>query len=342
MKNEGNAQYKLLPNIANFPFLNYFCAEIKHQSMKFPKPIPITALAEKINAELIGNKTLLATGINEIHKVEPGDIVFVDVEKYFSKCLNSAASIIILNKKVKCPKGKALLLVDNPFEAYNSLVLEHRPVIPLTQTISDLAEIHPTAIIEPNVVIGPYVKIGKLFHIHPNFTIADYTILGENVTIQSGTIIGTDAFYYKKTEEGFLKFRSGGRVIIENDVEIGAACTINKGVSGDTIIGEGSKLDCQVHVGHGAVIGKRCLIAGQVGIGGKSIIGDEVILYGKVGVVQNVKIGNRAIVLAGTGVSKDLEGGKTYFGAPAGEMRTKYRELAALRHLPEFFAKYYK
>ena len=310
--------------------------------MKFPNPIPVKELAERFGAKLIGDSNLLAHGINEIHKVEPGDIVFVDVEKYFSKCLNSEASIVILNKKTKCPKGKALLVVDNPFEAYNSLVLEHRPFIPLTTMVSDLAEIDPSAIIEPNVVIGPYVKIGAHCHIQANVTIAEYSILGEHITIQSGTIIGTDAFYYKKTEEGFLKFRSGGRVVIEDHVEVGAGCTINKGVSGDTIIGEGSKLDCQVHIGHGAVIGKRCLIAGQVGIGGKSIIGNDVILYGKVGVVQNVKIGDKAIVLAATGVSKDLEGGKTYFGAPAGEIRTKYRELAALRHLPEFLEKYYK
>lgn len=310
--------------------------------MKFPSPIPVKEIATRINAKLIGNDKLLASGINEIHKVEKGDIVFVDVEKYFDKCLNSAASIIILNKKTKCPKGKALLVVDNPFEAYNELILTHRPIIPLNSLISDLAEIDPSAVIEPNVVIGPYVKIGKDCHIQANVTVAEYSVIGDRVTIQAGAIIGTDAFYYKKTARGFEKFRSGGRVVIEDDVEIGAGCTVNKCVSGDTIIGEGSKLDCQVHIGHGAVIGKRCLIAGQVGIGGNSVIGDDVILYGKVGVVQNIKIGDKAVVLAASGVSKDLEGGKTYFGAPASEMRTKYRELAALRHLPEFLAQYYK
>lgn len=310
--------------------------------MKFVKPIPIQEIAQKYKAELIGNKKLEALGINEIHKVEPGDIVFVDVEKYFSKCLNSAASIIILNKKVKCPKGKALLLCDNPFEVYNNIVLEERPVHPLNQIISDTAQIDPSTVLEPNVVVGHHVTIGKNCYIQANVTIAEHTVIGDNVTIQAGAIIGTDAFYYKKTEEGYHKFRSGGRVVIEDDVEIGAGSTINKGVSGDTVIGAGSKLDSQVHLGHGVVIGKRCLIAGQVGIGGKTIIGDDCILYGKVGIVQNVVIGDKAIILAGTGVSKDLEGGKTYFGRPAGEMRTKYKELAALRHLPEFFAKFYK
>lgn len=130
-------------------------------------------------------------------------------------------------------------------------------------------------------------------------------------------------------------------MVIEDHVEIGAGCTINKGVSGDTVIGEGTKLDCQVHVGHGAVIGKNCLIAGQVGIGGKTTIEDDVVLYGQVGVVQAVRIGKGAIVSAGAGVSKDLEGGKTYFGSPAEESGVRYRELAALRHLPEFLKDFY-
>ncbi|HHS96168.1 MAG TPA: UDP-3-O-(3-hydroxymyristoyl)glucosamine N-acyltransferase, partial [Phaeodactylibacter sp.] len=146
---------------------------------------------------------------------------------------------------------------------------------------------------------------------------------------------GTDAFYFKSNPDGYTKWRSGGRVIIEDRVDIGAGCTINKGVSGDTIIGEGSKLDGQVHIGHGVVVGKNCLFAAQVGIGGKTTIGDGVILYGQVGVIQNIHIGDKAIVLAKAGVSKSLEGGKTYFGAPAEEARKYYRMLAALRMLPE-------
>ena len=310
--------------------------------MKFKNPIPIKEIAEKYKASIIGDASLMATGINEIHKVVPGDIVFVDVEKYFKKCLNSAASIIILNKKTDCPEGKALLVCDNPFEVYNSIIWEHRPFEPLTKMISDTARIGEGTILEPNVVVGHHVTIGKNCYIQANVTIAEHCHIGDNVTIQAGAIIGTDAFYYKKTEEGFTKFRSGGRVVIENNVEIGAGCTVNKGVSGDTVIGEGSKLDSQVHLGHGVVIGKRCLIAGQVGIGGKTIVGDECVLYGKVGIVQNLVIGPKSIILAGSGVTKNLEGGKTYFGGPAGEMRTKYKEIAALKHLPEFLSNFYK
>ena len=310
--------------------------------MKFPHPIPVKEIAEKINAKIIGDKTLVATGINEIHKVEKGDIIFVDLKKYFEKSLKSAASIIILNEKTKCPKGKALLVCDNPFEAYNGLVKEYRPFQPLTSNISESAEIDPSTILEPNVVVGHQVKIGKNCYIQANVTILDHTIIGDNVIIQSGTILGSDAFYYKKQKFGYEKFRSGGRVVVEDDVEIGSCCTICRGVSGDTVIGAGSKLDGQVHLGHGVVIGKNCMIAAQVGIGGKAIIGDWVTIYGQAGIAQRVKIGDKAIISAKAGVSKDLEGGKLYFGIPAAEARTTYRELAALRHLPEFFEKYYE
>lgn len=151
--------------------------------------------------------------------------------------------------------------------------------------------------------------------------------------MQAGALIGTDAFYYKKINGHYHKWRSGGRVIIGNDVEVGAGCTISRGVSGETIIGEGTKLDCQIHIGHGAVIGRHCLIAAQVGIAGKTIIGDHCVIYGQVGIAQNLHIGDHTILLAKSGVSKDLEGGKTYFGVPAGEAREKYKEIAGIKML---------
>lgn len=311
--------------------------------MKFPAPIPVRELAQQINAELIGDETLVATGINEIHKVEKGDVTFSDLPKYFKKSLDSAASIIILTEKADCPAGKALLICDNPFKAYDQLVRIHRPLRPLTAQIDSTAQIHPSSIIEPGVVIAPDVVIGENCHIQANVVIMEHTIIGNQVTIQAGSMIGTDAFYFKRHEDkSFEKWRSGGRVVIEDNVDIGACCTINKGVSGDTVIGEGSKLDCQVHVGHGVVIGKNCLIAGQVGIGGKTIIEDNVVLYGQVGLSPRIRIGEGAVISAQSGVSKSLPAKKAYFGSPADEIRVKQKELAALRHLPEFFSTYYK
>lgn len=304
--------------------------------MKFLSPISITELAKKYQCEIIGDASIVATGINEIHKVETGDITFVDVEKYFKKSLRSAASIILLNKPVECPEGKALLVCEEPFKVYDAIVKAHRPIRPLHTTISDSAIIHSSSILEPNVIVGNHVRIGKHCYIHANVTIQDYTIIGDHVEIDSGTVIGSSAFYFKKEPPKYTKWRSGGRVVIEDQVHIAANCTINKGVSGDTIIGEGTKIDCLVHIGHGVEIGKYCLIAAQVGISGKAIIEDEVTIYGQAGVAQGVRIGKNAIIGGQCGVTKSVEGGKFYLGKPIAEFRQNYKELAALRQLPDF------
>ena len=302
--------------------------------MKFDKPISIQKIADRLKAEIIGDNTLNALGINEIHHVKAGDITFSDVKKYFEKALNSAATFIILNEKPdSIPEGKVVLIHPQPFEAYDSLVRQQRPFDPLSIEVADSAAIHPNVILEPNVVIGNHVRIGSGSYIQANAVIHDFTVIGKNVTIGAGTLIGTDAFYFKRNTEGYKKWRSGGCVVIEDNVDIGAGCTINKGVSSDTIIGEGTKIDCQVHIGHDAQIGKNCLIAAQVGISGNTVVEDEVVIYGQVGIAQNLRIGKKAVILAKSGVSKDLAGDKTYFGYPAQEVRDAYKELALLRQL---------
>ncbi len=308
--------------------------------MKFSKPLILSEIAQLINAtHIVGSTTIIATGINEIHKVEAGDITFVDVEKYYQKALHSSASIIIINQAVDAPEGKTLLVCDQPFEAYNLLVKKHRPFRALNSMISPSAHIHPSAIIEPNVIIGANVHIGKRSYIQANVTIREYTNIGDQVIIQSGSVIGADAFYFHKKEKNYEKWRSGGRVIIEDHVDIGPSCTICKGVSGDTIIGAGTKLDAQVHIGHGVEIGQNCLLAAQVGIGGKTIIGNEVTLYGQVGIAPRLKIADKVIVLAKSGVSKNLRAATTYFGYPAREVSLQYKALAALRMLPDLLKK---
>ncbi|MEL6637599.1 MAG: UDP-3-O-(3-hydroxymyristoyl)glucosamine N-acyltransferase [Bacteroidota bacterium] len=308
--------------------------------MKFPQAIPVRELAQRFDLSIIGDADLFATGINEIRKVEAGDITFSDVKKYFKKSIQSAATVILLNEPAECPPGKVLLIGDDPFAVYNQLILEHRPLHYKSEAIHKSALIHPSAIIEPGVVIGPHVRIGQYSHIMANVVIEEYSIIGDHVTIQPGSIIGSDAFYYKRGAEGHQKWRSGGRVIIEDRVEIGALNTINKGVSGDTVIGEGSKFDCQVHIGHGAVIGKHCLIAAQVAVGGKSIIGDRCVLYGQVGVVHTITIGPDTTVLAKSCVTRSIEGGKTYNGTPVVEATLRNRQILALRKLPELLRRW--
>lgn len=307
--------------------------------MKFQKVYSLEEIAKILNCEFIGDKNFSVSGMNEIHVVEHGDIVFVDHPKYYDKALKSAASIVLINKKVDCPEGKALLISDDPFRDFNKLTNYFRPFEYANASISASAKIGENTIIQPNTFIGNYVIIGKNCLIHSNVSIYDHTVIGDNVIIHAGTILGADAFYYKKRPDGFDQLISGGRVVIHNNVGIGALCTIDKGVSGDTTIGEGTKIDNQVHVGHDTVIGKNCLIASQTGIAGCVIIEDEVTIWGQVGTTSGITIGEKAIVLGQTGVTKSIEGGKTYFGTPVEESREKLKQLANIKKIPEILRK---
>jgi UDP-3-O-[3-hydroxymyristoyl] glucosamine N-acyltransferase len=310
--------------------------------MRFDQPVPLTRIAKLINAELIGNTTASATGINEIHKVEEGDLVFVDHPKYYDTCINSAASFIIINKKTDFPEGKALLITEEPFEAYQAIVSHFRPFTPSMKMISDSATVGKNSVIMPGAYIGNHVQIGKNCTIFPNVTILDHCIIGDEVIIQAGTVIGSDAFYYNKktiSDIHYRKMLSCGRVVIENGVEIGAGCTIDRGVSADTLIGAGTKIDNLVHIGHDTEVGKNCLFAGQVGIAGATTIEDNVILWGQVGVSKTLTVGKGAIVNAQSGVKDSLEGGKTYFGSPVEETRQKVKELVWIKRIPELWEK---
>ncbi|MNJ95124.1 UDP-3-O-acylglucosamine N-acyltransferase [compost metagenome] len=307
--------------------------------MKFPRIFPLKDIAAIIDSEYIGDDDFPVHGMNEIHVVESGDIVFVDHPKYYDKALQSAATIVLINKQVDCPEGKALLISDDPFRDFNKLTRHFRPFQSSSTSISASAQIGEGTVIQPNSFIGNNVKIGSNCLIHSNVSIYDNTIIGDNVIIHAGTILGADAFYYKKRPEGFDQLLSGGRVIIHDNVGIGALCTIDKGVTGDTTIGEGTKIDNQVHVGHDTVIGKKCLIASQTGIAGCVIIEDEVTLWGQVGVASGITIGNKAVLMAQSGISKSLEGGKSYFGTPAEEAREKMRQITYVKRIPEILEK---
>ena len=303
--------------------------------MKFGRSHTLDEIAALIGCEFVGNPKFEVLGMNEIHVVTPGDIVFVDHPKYYDKALDSKATVILINKKVECPKGKALLISDDPFKDFNTLTLHFKPFQASHKAISDSAIIGAGTIIQPNCFIGNNVTIGKNTIIHANVSIFDDTIIGDNVVIQSGTVLGGNAFYYKKRPEGYDQLRSSGRVVIKNDVHVGASCTIDRGVTGDTTIGAGSKLDNLIQVGHDTHIGEKCLIASQSGIAGCCVIEDEVTIWGQVGTTSGITIGAKAVILGQTGVTKSVEGGKTYFGTPIEESRVKLKELALIRKLPE-------
>lgn len=310
--------------------------------MRFEKPVSVIEIASLIGAEVIGNRKGMATGINEIHKVEEGDLVFVDHPKYYNTCIGSAASFIIINQKADVPPNKALLLVDEPFEAYQKIVQHFRPFQPSLKPISNTAIIGKDTVVMPGAFIGNQVTLGDNCVIHPNVVIMDHCVIGNSVIIQAGTVIGSDAFYYnKKTNRNvhYKKMLSGGRVVIEDFVEIGANCTIDRGVSGDTLIGAGTKIDNLVHIGHDTVVGKNCLFAAQVGIAGATTIEDEVILWGQVGVSKTLTIGKGAELYAQSGVRASLQGGKKYFGSPAEDALDKKKEFVWIKRIPQLWDK---
>jgi UDP-3-O-[3-hydroxymyristoyl] glucosamine N-acyltransferase len=299
--------------------------------MTFEQPQTLRKIAEIIGARFIGDENFPVFGTNEIHMVREGDIVFVNHPKYYDKALNSNATIILIDKEVECPKGKALLVSDDPFRDFNKINTYFTKISNFKENLDD-AIVGEGTFIHPSVVIGNGVRIGKNCHIFPNVVIGDRTEIGDNVVIQSGTIIGGDAFYYRKLNGNFDRLISVGNVLIENNVEIGNLCTIDRGVTASTIIGEGSILDNQIQIGHDTVIGKRCLIASQTGIAGCCVIEDEVTMWGQVGVASGLKIEKGTILLAQVGVNRNLEKG-TYFGPIAEDFRGYLKKEVKLRNL---------
>jgi UDP-3-O-[3-hydroxymyristoyl] glucosamine N-acyltransferase len=301
--------------------------------MRFPQPYTLEQIATIINAKYVGASDFPVLGMNEIHVVQAGDIVFVDHPKYYEKALHSKATIVLINKEVECPEGKALLISDDPFRDFNKLTNFFKPFQKATALIAPSARIGENTVVQPSTFVGNNVVIGNNCRIHSNVSIYDDCVIGDNVTIHAGTVLGADAFYYKKRPEGFDKLKSGGRVVIEDNVDLGALCTIDRGVTGDTTIKKGTKIDNQVHIGHDTVVGEKCLIASQTGIAGCVVIENEVTIWGQVGMTSGITIGEKAVILAQSGISKSLEGGQTYFGYPAGEAREKYKEMSALKQL---------
>ena len=299
--------------------------------MKFQSPQSLKTIAELINAKFVGDENFQVFGTNEIHRVKAGEIVFVNHPKYYDKALHSEATIILIDKEVDCPEGKALLISDDPFRDFNK-INEHYQGIQTFETTGQNAVIGKNCKIHPSVVIGNDVKIGDNCMIFPNVVIGDRTEIGNNCVIQSGTVLGGDAFYYNKNAEGFRKMLSVGNVIIENNVEIGNLCTIDRGVTDSTIIGAGSILDNQIQIGHDTVIGKKVLIASQTGIAGCCIIEDEVTIWGQVGIASGVTIESGTVLLAQVGVNRSLSKG-TYFGPIAEEFRSYLKKEVKLKNL---------
>lgn len=303
--------------------------------MRFREAIPLRQLAELTGTAIKGDPDALVLGLNEIHRIEEGELVFVDHPKYYDKALNSAATFVLINKEVDAPAGKALLVSEKPFDDFNKII-RHYFSNPLNlKRLGENTTISADAVIHETAVIGNNVRIDAGTVIHPNVTIYDDVHIGKDCVIHANVVLGSHAFYYKKKPSGFDPLVTCGRLIIHDRVDIGANSTVDKGVTADTIIGEGTKIDNLVHIAHDTVVGKNCLFASQVGIAGCVTVEDDVTMWGQVGVASGITIGKGAVLLAKSGVGKSVEGGKAYFGAPAEDARVKMKELALLKRIPD-------
>ncbi len=298
--------------------------------MKFDRAYSLEEIAGIIGAQdFFGPSGPIISGLNILPFTAKGEIAFVDKSSYLKHAAESSATAILVSKNMAVA-GKALIVSEDPFAGFARLI-EH---FGRQQKDGPAAErIGKDTIVHPGAQIGQRVRIGKNCIIHPNAVLYNGVRLGDNVVIHSNAVIGADAFYFKKKDSAYHKMPSGGGCVIENDAEIGAGCTIDRGVTRDTTIGRGSKIDNQVHIGHDTILGANCLIAGCVGIAGCVTIEDDVVIRGQAGVTSGITIGRGAEILAQSAVLNSLKGGRRYFGTPAQEARTKMKELVVLKEL---------
>ncbi|MBR0324133.1 MAG: hypothetical protein IIX06_06545, partial [Bacteroidales bacterium] len=294
------------------------------------------AQSSKVPYDLIGK---VAEGTKLTRKTVAAILSGIDPQQFYKFRFNPEEFISKVVKLIN--EQKATMIVEHisydetggPLDAFNKLILSYRRFEPATAMIGHKAEIGEGTIIEPGVFIGDKVKIGKNCIIHPNVTIYNHVIIGDNVIIQSGSVIGGDACYFQRRPDGFVKFESCGRVIIEDDVEIGACCCVDIGVTSDTIVGKGTKMDNFVQIGHDAKLGKNCFLGAHASVGGVTVVKDNVSIWAMGSVNKDLVIAEGTVVLAYSGVDKDTLPGKTYFGVPADEAMKKWREIATIKAL---------
>ena len=299
--------------------------------MTFNKPQTLGDIARLTGARMVGDADFPVYGTNEIHRVKNGEIVFVNHPKYYDAALSSSATVILIDKEVECPPGKVLLISDDPFRDFNVINTHFTKISNFQEELHDI-EVGEGTRIHPSAVLGNEIRIGKNCIIYPNVVIGDRTVIGDNVIIQANTVLGGDAFYYRKLNGNYDRLISVGNVVIKDGVEIGNNCSIDRGVTDSTIIGEGSVLDNQIQIGHDTVIGKRVLIASQTGIAGCCIIEDDVTVWGQVGMASGVRVASGTVLLAKSGVNRDLPKG-TYFGPLAEEFRQYLRKEVKIKNL---------
>ena len=311
----------------------------------------LSELADLVKGKIVGDPTMVITGVSEIQNGRESTITFLSNLKYKKYLLTTGASAVVV-PEASLLDNKPGIIHHNPQLAIAKILGEFTPKLQYTSGVNETAYVDSKAKIGKNVTIGPFsvieagviigdhsnigshtvidqkTSIGKNCKIFSNIHIYHGTNIGDNAIIHSGTVIGSDGFGFVTDQDINHKIPQNGYVIIGNDVEIGANCAIDRGTIGDTIIEDQCKLDNHVHLAHNVRLGKGCLLTAAVTIAGSVEVGEFCIFAGHVGVAPHVKIGARSVLAAKTGVSKSLTGGKVYAGMPAREIREQHKREA--------------
>jgi UDP-3-O-[3-hydroxymyristoyl] glucosamine N-acyltransferase len=329
--------------------------------------LKLAAIAEKVGATLEGDGNVEISSAAPITSAGDGQITFVANTLYIKHLPTTKATAVVVDEEIECPKHLNILRHKEPYLTFARIVdLVAPPEAPAKSGVADSAVVASDATVDPSasigelcvigagakigpncrleaqVYIGKDVQLGSNCRLYPGVRILDGCQLGNNVTLHSGTVIGSDGFGYAQTSEGMKKIRQIGIVVIEDDVEIGANCAIDRGALGATRIGRGTKIDNLVQIAHNVETGEHCIIISQVGISGSTKLGKGVILAGQVGLVGHIEIGDGTIVGAQSGVSKSIPAGQTWFGYPARAIMETKRIEAALVKLPDLFKRFRK
>ena len=311
----------------------------------------LSELADLVKGKIVGDPTMVITGVSEIQNGRESTITFLSNLKYKKYLPTTGASAVVVPEE-SLLDNKPGIVHHNPQLAIAKILGEFTPKLRYTSGVNETAYVDSKAKIGKNVTIGPFsvieagviigddsnigshtvidqkTSIGKNCKIFSNIHIYHGTNIGDNAIIHSGTVIGSDGFGFVTDQDINHKIPQNGYVIIGNDVEIGANCAIDRGTIGDTIIEDQCKLDNHVHLAHNVRLGKGCLLTAAVTIAGSVVVGEFCIFAGHVGVAPHVKIGARSVLAAKTGVSKSLTGGKVYAGMPAREIREQHKREA--------------
>jgi len=324
--------------------------------------ITVKEIADFVGGKIYGDETFTISNVSRIFESKENDLSFLYIPTYEKHLLTTKASVILIKPSIKKTRDDLIYIeVENPDIALQKVVIKYFTSPTSFSGIDDSASIHPTAklgnnvTIGKNVVISIYCIIGDnsvIYHnsvilentslgsnclIYPNVTITHDNVIGNGVIIHSGTVVGSDGFGYFPNEKGeFTKVPQIGNVILEDNVELGSNVSIDRAAMGSTIIKEGAKIDNLVQIGHNVEIGRHSSLSGQAGVSGSSKVGDHCIFGGQVGLAGHLEIADQVMIGAQSGVSKSITKPGKYFGSPAKEIRTSFREEAHIRNLENY------